>query len=76
MLARGGTLVRDCARKSHQSRSIPRDATEQEAAPGKCTDADGIMSSREIRQFVKDDNITPIFNKRVMVKYYTYAGDS
>jgi hypothetical protein len=49
---------------------------EKGGAPGKCTGAAGIISNREIRQLIKDDNITPILNKTAMVKYFTYAGDS
>jgi chitinase len=45
-------------------------------APGACTNSPGVMSNREIRQLIKDENITPILNETAMVKYFTYAGDS
>jgi hypothetical protein len=46
-------------------------------APGKCTQSAGVLSNREIRQILKDDNsIKPYFNITAMVKYFKYAGDS
>ncbi|KAH3998458.1 hypothetical protein HBI56_205010 [Parastagonospora nodorum] len=46
-------------------------------APGKCTQFAGVLSNREIRQILKDDNsIKPYFNTTAMVKYFKYAGDS
>jgi chitinase len=49
---------------------------DQGGAPGKCTAARGIMSSREIRQLIKAEGITPVLNETAMVKYFTYAKDS
>jgi len=34
------------------------------------------MSNREIRELIKDENITPILNETAMVKYFTYGEDS
>lgn len=41
-------------------------------SPGKCTNFPGVMSNREIRQLIQDENITPILNETAMVKYFTY----
>jgi GH18 family chitinase len=48
----------------------------QGGAPGECTNFAGILSNREIRQLIQDENITPILNETAMVKYFTYGGDS
>jgi hypothetical protein len=43
-------------------------------APGKCTNSKGIMSNREIRQLIEEENIIPSLNETAMVKYFTYGG--
>lgn len=45
-------------------------------AAGACTKFPGVLSNREIKQLIKDEDITPYFNETAMVKYFTYAGDS
>jgi hypothetical protein len=41
-----------------------------------CTNSAGIMSNREIRKVIQEQNITPYLNSTAMVKYFTYSGNS
>ncbi|KAF2271257.1 glycoside hydrolase [Westerdykella ornata] len=47
-----------------------------EGAAGPCTNFPGVLSNREIRGIIKEENITPTLNVTAMVKYLKYKGDS
>jgi hypothetical protein len=48
----------------------------QGGAPDKRTSSAGVMSNREIRQIIEDENIRPILDATAMGKYFKYGGDS
>ncbi|KAF6841708.1 hypothetical protein CPLU01_00380 [Colletotrichum plurivorum] len=48
----------------------------QGGAAGDCTAFQGVLSNREIRRIIEDQNITPSLNATAMVKYFTYSGNS